>query len=97
MSYASLWYLLVGYGLGNGMPHFIFGVAGEIFRTPFAPESPPSWNIGWGLFNFIVATVVASWRVARKQPERRDLVFLLIGFWLAVAMFAFFIEMFLSN
>jgi hypothetical protein len=46
--------------LTNGMPHFVNGVSGRPFRTPFArlqgaKLSSPAINVIWGWFNFLVA------------------------------------------
>ena len=42
----------------NGIPHFVQGVSGNPFQSPFAKppgigESPPLVNALWGGFNFI--------------------------------------------
>ena len=97
MIYASLWYLLIGFLLGNGMPHFLFGSAGKIFRTPFGKESSPRMNVGWGLFNFILATALLWWRVSAEPPTSYDLASLLVGFWLVVIMFGVLLRRFISN
>lgn len=97
MNSASLWYLFIGFLLGNGMPHFAFGVAGKIFRTPFGRRSSPRRNVGWGLFNFLLASLLVWWRLDLVAPEPRDLYFLLVGFWLAVLMFGFGIKQFLND
>ena len=97
MIYALLWYLLIGFLLGNGMPHFLFGSAGKIFRTPFGKESSPRMNISWGLFNFIAGTLLVWWRVSAQSPTASDLLFLLVGFWLVVIMFGFSLRRFISD
>ena len=95
--HASLWYLLIGFLLGNGMPHFLFGSAGKIFRTPFGKDSSPRMNVGWGLFNFILATALVWWRLSAQSPEQYDLAFLFVGFWLVVIMFGLSLRKFISN
>ena len=30
-----IWYFVLGFLLGNGVPHFVFGAAGKVFRSPF--------------------------------------------------------------
>jgi len=95
--FTSLWYLLIGFLLSNGMPHFLFGSAGKIFRTPFGRESSPRMNVSWGLFNFILATVLVWWRVSAQSPEKSDLVFLLVGFWLVMIMFGISLRKFISD
>lgn len=96
MRWIVLWYLVIGFLLGNGMPHFVFGAAGEIFRSPFGAESSPTTNVIWGLVNFVAATALLWWRSAVRPVSRGDVAFLLIGYWLAVAMFGLAIEQFLS-
>lgn len=44
----------------NGLPHFVSGVCGRSFRTPFARMSAsrvssPEVNVVWGWANFVVA------------------------------------------
>ncbi len=46
--------------LTNGLPHFVSGVSGRPFRTPFvrlgsARLSSPVTNVIWGWFNFLIA------------------------------------------
>jgi hypothetical protein len=57
--YAFLAYLFAGAFLANGIPHFIHGISGEKFRTPFAKpmttgESSPVLNVIWGVVNFLI-------------------------------------------
>ena len=59
------WLHLVSWFFGgafvaNAVPHFVSGVMGRPFPTPFAKPpgrglSSPSANILWGSFNFVVA------------------------------------------
>ena len=55
--YAYLAYLFAGMFLTNGVPHFVEGITGRRFQSPFASppgvgESPPLVNVIWGLANF---------------------------------------------
>jgi uncharacterized membrane protein len=48
-----------GMFIANIVPHFIHGISGEAFPTPFANPpgkglSSPTVNVLWGLFNLIV-------------------------------------------
>ena len=64
------WYMYVAYFLGgaflvNAVPHFVSGVTGHPFPTPFASppgqgESPATLNVLWGAFNFIVAYLLLA-------------------------------------
>ena len=59
------WYHVVAYFLGgaflaNFAPHFIAGMSGRSFHTPFATPpfrglSSPIVNVLWGLFNLAMA------------------------------------------
>lgn len=97
MDYSSLWYLIIGFGLVNGMPHFAFGAAGKVFRTPLGKESSPAMNVGWGLFNFVAASALVWWRLAAGTPDKSDIVLLLAGFWFGVLMFGVSIRRFISD
>jgi hypothetical protein len=57
--YAYLAYFFAGFFLANGVPHFVQGVSGKKFPSPFASppgrgESPPLVNALWGLANFSI-------------------------------------------
>ena len=44
MDYLSIWYLLLGFFFSNGMPHFLFGVAGKRFVSPLGMNSSARVN-----------------------------------------------------
>jgi hypothetical protein len=62
------WYYYVahffaGVFLANGVPHFVQGVSGNAFQTPFAAppgvgESSAAVNVVWGWVNFVIAGVL---------------------------------------
>ncbi len=52
-----------GMFIANMVPHFIHGISGETFPTPFANPpgkglSSPTVNVLWGLFNLIIGYVL---------------------------------------
>ena len=59
------WYHYIGYFFGgaflvNAIPHFVSGVSGHPFQSPFATPPgeglSPAWvNVLWGSANFVVA------------------------------------------
>ncbi len=58
--YHYIAYFFVGAFLANMVPHFVNGISGNAFQSPFA--SPPgeglsssTINVLWGLFNLAVA------------------------------------------
>lgn len=57
--YEYLAHFFAGAFLANGVPHFVQGICGNKFQTPFASppgvgESSAIVNVLWGSFNFIV-------------------------------------------
>jgi hypothetical protein len=86
------WYVypmqfLSGMVLANGVPHFVHGIRGKKFPTPFAKppgvgESPPLVNVLWGVANFLVGGVL----LFRHLPETGDFV---LGWVLVAAGFIF--------
>lgn len=52
-------YFFAGLFLANSVPHFVHGISGKKFQSPFAKppgvgESSPIVNVIWGLFNAVV-------------------------------------------
>jgi len=57
--YDYLAHFFAGAFLANGVPHFVQGICGNKFQTPFASprgvgESSATVNVIWGFFNFAV-------------------------------------------
>ena len=49
--------------LANGIPHFINGISGNRFQSPFASpptigESSPTVNVLWGIFNLVAGALL---------------------------------------
>jgi hypothetical protein len=91
-----IWYFLIGALLGNGVPHFAFGAAGKVFRSPFGQKSKPRVNILWGLSNFVAATIIAVGLAMLNLYGSYALISMLVGFWLTMLMFGFGIKRFLN-
>jgi hypothetical protein len=52
-----------GMFLANAVPHFVHGISGDSFPTPFAHppgkgSSSPTVNVLWGLLNLVVGTIL---------------------------------------
>src|ERR1700761_2764669 len=66
MQYAHyLSYFFGGAFLANAVPHYVSGVMGRPFQSPFAKPpgkglSSASVNVLWGVFNLIVAYVLLA-------------------------------------
>lgn len=61
--YAYLAYFFAGVFLANGIPHFVHGISGKEFSTPFAKHpgsgnSSPVLNVIWGAINFMVGYIL---------------------------------------
>jgi hypothetical protein len=57
--YGYLAHFIAGAFLANGVPHFVQGICGNKFQTPFATprgvgESSALVNVIWGWFNVVV-------------------------------------------
>ena len=72
--YHYLAYFLGGTFLANTVPHFVNGVSGNAFQSPFA--SPPAQglssstiNVLWGLFNLAIAYLLIC-RVGNFQLRK---------------------------
>ncbi|PWT71602.1 MAG: hypothetical protein C5B59_17685 [Bacteroidetes bacterium] len=60
--------------LANTVPHFIHGVSGDPFPTPFANPpgrglSSPTINVFWACFNLVIGYVL--FRVGKVSPNFR--------------------------
>ena len=80
----ALSYFFGGAFLANSVPHFVSGVMGRSFPTPFASPPgqglSPAWvNVLWGLFNVVVAYLLLC-RVGDFSLRRsRDVAIAVIG------------------
>ncbi len=83
------WYVYVAYFFGgaflvNAIPHFVSGVTGHPFPSPFASppgqgESSAMINVLWGSFNFLIAYLLIG-RVGTFQLRRtRDVLIVGMG------------------
>jgi hypothetical protein len=67
--------------LANAAPHFIYGVCGDPFPTPFAKPpgkglSSPMVNVLWALFNIVVGGVLLkAGHVSRHDPQGLAILF----------------------
>ena len=92
-----VWYFLIGFLLRNGAPHFAFGAAGKVFRSPFGQKSSPRTNVLWGLSNFVAATVIVVGLATLNLYSDYALLTLLAGFWLMMLMFGTGIKRFTND
>ncbi|MDR2868249.1 MAG: hypothetical protein LBV46_01760 [Bacteroidales bacterium] len=83
-----------GVFLANAVPHFINGISGNAFPTPFATPhgvglSSPLTNVLWALFNLIVGYLLFRASKINSQNKVALLIFFagiaLISIWLSMA------------
>jgi hypothetical protein len=65
----------------NGVPHFVKGITGEKFQTPFGRPSSAVVNVLWGSANFLAGFLLLH--LALKRSYNFD--------WLVVVFFTGFI------
>ena len=61
--YSYLAHFAAGLFLANGVPHFVSGISGHRFQSPFASppgvgESSPLINVMWGMVNFVIGHIL---------------------------------------
>ncbi len=83
-------YFFGGVFLANFVPHFVAGVSGRPFYSPFATPpfrglSPPAVNVLWGLFNLAVASALLVVGGSFELRRVADVAILPGGFGLASA------------
>jgi hypothetical protein len=67
-------YFFGGAFLANAIPHFVNGISGRPFQSPFASPpgqglSPAFVNVLWGFFNLAVSYLLV-WRVGTFELRR---------------------------
>ena len=72
--YAYLLLFLSGLLLANGVPHFVQGISGERFQSPFGKppgvgESSPLSNVLWGFLNLVIGGLLLQWAHKAQWPN----------------------------
>ncbi|HUY53205.1 MAG TPA: hypothetical protein VMV24_01360 [Candidatus Dormibacteraeota bacterium] len=60
----------------NGIPHFISGITGKKFKTPFGESSSAVTNVIWGWLNFVAAMLLLYWANVHQHLLRA---FMMVG------------------
>ena len=71
-----------GLFIANTVPHFVHGVSGDVFPTPFATPpgkgpSSPTVNVFWGLFNLAIGYLLMRVGKVSNQKVMSVIVFFL--------------------
>jgi hypothetical protein len=87
--YIYLLQFVAGLFLANGVPHFVQGISGHWFQTPFASppgvgESSPVVNVLWGFLNLAVGFAL----LFEFAPKGADVVFEWVCFGLGALVLA---------
>ncbi len=93
--YAYLAYFGAGLFLANGIPHFINGISGRKFQSPFASppgvgESSPLVNILWGTVNFAIGYVLIFAVGDFDLGMTRDILMVGLGAFVAAVVLAWY-------
>ena len=72
--HAYLLMFVSGLLLANGVPHFVQGISGERFQSPFGKppgvgESSPLSNVLWGFLNLLVGGLLLQWIHRLQWPN----------------------------
>ncbi len=92
--YYYLAHFFAGAFFANGVPHFVQGICGNKFQTPFASprgvgESSAIVNVVWGFFNFLIAAaLMRTFFAALPRP---------LGLAVASALGVLLMALFLAN
>ena len=88
-------YFAAGAFLANGIPHFVNGISGRRFQSPFARppgvgESPPLVNVFWGLSNLVVGWLLLTAVGDFVSGFTLDMLALLGGFTIAALLLGWY-------
>lgn len=77
-------HFFAGAFLANGLPHFVQGLCGNKFQSPFASppgigESSALVNVLWGWFNFVVGLALLRIFVPPLPPPPGDIAVIMLG------------------
>jgi hypothetical protein len=92
--YSYLLQFAAGFFIANGVPHFVHGISGAPFQTPFAKppgigESSPLVNVIWGFFNLALGFALLRGFAQNGDEE--------IAGWLLVGLGALFAGIMLAR
>jgi hypothetical protein len=82
--YYYLAHFFAGAFLANAVPHFVQGICGNKFQTPFASppgvgESSAIVNVAWGFFNFVVGGILLRISFPPLPPPAADSIATALG------------------
>ena len=82
-AYDYLIHFAGGLVFANGLPHFLHGISGDKFQSPFARPpgkglSSPLVNVVWGFVNFVVGYGLVMLH-ARTPRDMADIVAIALG------------------
>ncbi len=69
MTSVIIWGFVAGVLAGGGLPHFVSGIMGKAYQTPFGKPNSPGVNVVWGWLNWVVAVLV--WHIAPMRLHPR--------------------------
>jgi len=82
---AYIAFFAAGAFLANGIPHFVNGISGNTFQSPFAKppgtgESSPLINVIWGMANLVIGMLLVLGTGKFDAGLTPDMLVLVTGF-----------------
>ncbi len=76
--------ILAGIFITNGIPHFVNGISGKQFHSPFAKppgkgKSSPLSNVIWGLINFLIGFILINFIDQLKIGINLNFILFMLG------------------
>ena len=80
-----------GIFLINMVPHYVHGITGKAFPTPFADPpgkgmSPPAYNVLWAMINFLIGFAIIYFAKLKNRSR-----FLWVAFFLGAVTMSFYL------
>ena len=77
MAALYIYSFLAGLFAANGVPHFVKGITGNRFQTPFGRQSSALVNVAWGWASFVLAGILLHFAHPRAHEFRAASLFML--------------------
>ena len=87
--YAYIGYFFAGAFLANGVPHFVQGITGQEFQTPFGTPSSAIINVIWGFVNLAIGYSIVTALGGLGFTFRRQAGMIALGFIAMALMLAY--------
>lgn len=95
--YHYVFVFFAGSFLANAVPHFVNGVSGNPFPTPFADPpgkglSSPLTNVLWALFNLLIGYLLFRFSKTNAENKIAMIIFFAGVIWISIMLSISFME-----